>query len=61
MGLAGKVPMGHAGKAPTGQGVEAERRTDEAAPVASGLRRQTSFGSAADELERAIAEMRGRP
>ena len=60
-GLAGEAPVGLAGKVPTGQGVEVEQRTDEAAPVASGLRRQTSFGSAADELERAIAEMRGRP
>ena len=59
--LAGEAPMGLAGKVPMGQGIEAERRTEEAAPVASGLRRQTSFGSAADELERAIAEMRGRP
>ena len=61
VGHAGKAPTGHAGKASTEQGGEAERRTEEAAPVASGLRRQTSFGSAADELERAIAEMRGRP
>lgn len=58
---AGEAPTEPAGKAPTGQGGEAERRAEEAAPVASELRRQTSFGSAADELERAIAEMRGRP
>ena len=55
---------GHAGKASTEQGGEAERRAEETAggtAAASELRRQTSFGSAADELERAIAEMRGRP
>ena len=54
------APTGHAGKVPTGQGVEAERAAEDA-PAASEPRRQTSFGSAADELERAIAEMRGRP
>ena len=64
VGHAGKAPTGHAGKASTEQGGEAERRAEETAggtAAASELRRQTSFGSAADELERAIAEMRGRP
>lgn len=57
-------PVGLAGEAPTGQGGEAEQWAEETAggtAAASELRRQTSFGSAADELERAIAEMRGRP
>ena len=57
-------PVGLAGEAPTEQGGEAEQWAEETAggtAAASELRRQTSFGSAADELERAIAEMRGRP
>lgn len=56
-----EAPLEHAEEAPTEPAGKAPTGHAEEAPTEPELRRQTSFGSAADELERAIAEMRGRP